>query len=128
MRVQKSHSVYKEQKLVYPRFVEPNQAFTPRQIIDQFSRGEISAKSFEETDIIYDDVYSDDQMVDHTIEFEDQFEAVEFMQTTKVIKSKPNKSKPNKEESNKKEDDPSVKTNAEVGENKDGKGTPGKAD
>lgn len=118
MRVQKSHSVYKEQELVYPRFVEPNQAFTPRQIIDQFSRGEISAKSFEESDAIYDDIYSDDHMVDHTIEFEDQFEAVEFMKTTKVIKSIPKK----------KQDDSSVEADAEGGKNKDIKSTDAEAE
>ena len=110
MRVQKSNSVYREDDLVYPRFVEPNQAFSPRQIIDQFSRGEISAKSFEETDAIYDDVYTDDNMVDNVVEFADYFEAKEFMQTTKVVKSK------------KKKDDSSVKADAEGGSVTDDKG------
>ena len=113
MRVQKSHSVYGEQDIVYPRFVEPNQAFTPRQIIDQFSRGEISAKSFEETDSIYDDSYTDDNMVDNVIEFEDQFEATEFMKTTKVIKFKPKKKK----------DDSSVKADSEGGTISDDEGS-----
>lgn len=52
---------------------EPNQAFTVRQIIEQFARGETTAKAFEPTDDINDQNYSETQLlgvVDDLDEFE----------------------------------------------------------
>lgn len=84
MRKKKSCSNFKQLEIQFPLFTEPNQSFTPRQIIDQFARGECSAHSFEPSDNIDDDSYSDDHMVDHVLEFEDEFSALEYMKTTKV--------------------------------------------
>lgn len=87
--MKKTKSVYRQQlKLDFPLLTEPNQSFTPRQIIDQFSRGELSAKAFEPSDSIDSESYSDDNMVDNIIEFEDEFQAIEFMNTTKVKKKR----------------------------------------
>lgn len=54
-------------------FTEPNQAFSVRQIIEQFARGETTAKTFEPSDDINDTNYSESQMmgiVDNLDEFE----------------------------------------------------------
>lgn len=75
----------------YPLLSEPNQAFTPRQILEQFARNELSAKIFDPSDMIDSDNYSDDQMVDGVVDFEDEFEATQFMKETKVVKDEPKK-------------------------------------
>lgn len=75
----------------YPQITEPNQAFSPRQIVEQFARNELTAKVFEDSDMINSDNYSDDEMVNNTIEFEDEFDALDYMNNTKVVKDEPKK-------------------------------------
>lgn len=62
------------------KITEPNQSFTVRQIIDQFSRGEVMAKYYDPTDEIDDSRYSEEEL-EHTIEFEDEFEAREHLES-----------------------------------------------
>lgn len=69
---------------------EPDEAFTPRQILEQFARGELSVKEFEPTDSIDSLTYSDDQMMD-AIEFEDDFEAAQFLMDSRIEKNESKK-------------------------------------
>lgn len=54
---------------------QPNQAFTPRQILEQFARNEIIPSMNEPSDNIYDDGTNEDALVHDVIEFEDQIDA-----------------------------------------------------
>lgn len=53
----------------------PNQAFTPRQIIEQFARNEVIPSMYTSTDGIDDSSYTDEQLVNDVIEFEDKIDA-----------------------------------------------------
>ena len=53
---------------------QPSQAFTPRQIIEQFARNEVVPTLYEPTDALSDDNVPDDDM-DQMIEFEDKIDA-----------------------------------------------------
>lgn len=55
-------------------FTQPNMAFTPRQIIEQFASGEVVAQDYSPTDDFYDDKYSDDELVGVT-QLDDDFQA-----------------------------------------------------
>lgn len=81
----------------YPLICEPNQAFTPRQIVEQFARQELSANVFDSTDSIDSDSYSDEQMASGVIDFEDEFEAIDYMKNTKVVKDEPKKDESTKD-------------------------------
>lgn len=52
---------------------QPNQAFTVRQILDQFARGEVIPTQFQSTDTLGDDIPDDE--VDNVVEFEDSLDA-----------------------------------------------------
>lgn len=54
---------------------QPNQAFTPRQILEQFARGEIIPSEYSPSDTIDDTSCTEDQLVNDVIEFEDAIEA-----------------------------------------------------
>lgn len=60
-------------------FTEPNQAYSVRQIIDQYSKGELMAKTFNPSDNIDDESYSEEQL-ENVITFEDEFEAFNHLQ------------------------------------------------
>lgn len=65
---------------VNPQITEPSQAFTPRQILDQFARGELSVKTFSPTDGLSEDYYTEDQLLDgDVVSFEDEFEAQDYI-------------------------------------------------
>lgn len=65
---------------VNPQITEPSQAFTPRQILDQFARGELSVKTFSPTDGLSENNYTEDQLLDgDVVSFEDEFEAQDYM-------------------------------------------------
>jgi len=53
---------------------QPNQAFTPRQILEQFARNEVVPSIYEPTDALDDDNVPDDDM-ENMIEFEDKIDA-----------------------------------------------------
>lgn len=55
-------------------FTQPNMAFTPRQIIEQFASGEVIAQENFPTDDFYDDKYSDDELVS-LVQIDDDFQA-----------------------------------------------------
>lgn len=55
---------------------QPNQAFTPRQIIEQFARNELIPTMNHQSDLLTDDNYTEDELLsDDVIEFEDDIEA-----------------------------------------------------
>lgn len=54
---------------------QPNQAFTPRQILEQFARGEVVPSLNEPSDAIVSDGKNDDQLFNDVIEFEDALDA-----------------------------------------------------
>lgn len=54
---------------------QPNQAFTPRQILEQFARGEVVPSEYQPSDTIIDDGTNEDQLVNEVIEFEDKIDA-----------------------------------------------------
>lgn len=59
---------------------QPNQAFTPRQILEQFARNEVVPSYNQSSDLISDDIMSDDQMLDSDlIEFDDPMEAEQHL-------------------------------------------------
>lgn len=68
-------------------FTEPNQSYSVRQIIDQYSRGELMAKTFNPSDNINDMSYSDDEL-EHVIDFEDEFEAFDHLQSNQYKQRK----------------------------------------
>lgn len=57
---------------------QPNQAFTPRQILEQFARNEVIPSYNQSTDMIDDEHFSEEEM-ENIIEFEDQFEAAQHL-------------------------------------------------
>lgn len=58
---------------VGPCLTQPNQAFTVRQIIDQFARGELIPSVYSPTDDLDDSI--DDDRMEEIIEFEDKIDA-----------------------------------------------------
>lgn len=60
-------------------FTEPNQSYTVRQIIDQYSRGELMAKTYNPSDNIDDMNYTEEQL-ENVLTFEDGFEAFNHLQ------------------------------------------------
>lgn len=60
---------------------QPNQAFTPRQILEQFARNEIVPSYNESSDSLSDDNYKDDDLLDgDVVEFDDPMEAQSYIQ------------------------------------------------
>lgn len=60
---------------------QPNQAFTPRQILEQFARNEIVPSYNESSDSLSDDNYKDDDLLDgDVVEFDDAMEAQSYIQ------------------------------------------------
>lgn len=53
---------------------QPNQAFTPREILEQFARNEVVSSVYEPSDSLTDDNVPDSEM-DNIIEFEDKIDA-----------------------------------------------------
>lgn len=92
---------YEDVNVSFPLITEPNQAFTVRQILEQYSRGEVTARITEPSDDINDSNYSDDDMLDKTIDFnDDYFDAAQYMKDTKFVKNEKDKSKPEFDEGN----------------------------
>lgn len=59
---------------------QPNQAFTPRQILEQFARNEVVPSYNQSTDILDDDHYTDDVLLDNELhEFDDPMEAQTYL-------------------------------------------------
>lgn len=59
---------------------QPNQAFTPRQILEQFARNEVVPTMNSSTDALDDSNYSEDELLDSdVIEFEDEIEAQSYL-------------------------------------------------
>lgn len=59
---------------------QPNQAFTPRQILEQFARNEVVPSYNQSTDNLDDDHYNDDDLLDNELhEFEDLMEAQTYL-------------------------------------------------
>lgn len=55
---------------------QPNQAFTPRQIIEQFARNEIVPSMYSPTDSLDDEHFTDEELLsDNVIEFNDKIDA-----------------------------------------------------
>ena len=54
---------------------QPNQSFTIRQIIEQFARNEVIPCTYHESDNINDENFTESQMVNNVIEFEDAIDA-----------------------------------------------------
>lgn len=54
---------------------QPNQAFTPRQILEQFARNEVIPSEYQPSDNIDDSNTSEESMVNDVIEFEDKIDA-----------------------------------------------------
>lgn len=54
---------------------QPNQAFTPRQILEQFARGEVIPSEYHPSDNIDDSTTSEESMINDVIEFEDKIDA-----------------------------------------------------
>ena len=55
---------------------QPNQSFTPRQILEQFARGEVIPCEYHDSDNIDDAHFSEEQLIsDDVIEFEDRIDA-----------------------------------------------------
>lgn len=67
-----SHQHYKVPYLL--NFTQPNMAFTPRQIIEQFASGEVIARENTPTDEFYDDKFTDDELAS-LVQIEDDFQA-----------------------------------------------------
>lgn len=74
-----------EKPSVNPLITEPNQFFTPRQIIEQFARGELTAKTFTPTDNLSEENFTEDELLDKPIiSFEDEFDAKTFMEDLRL--------------------------------------------
>lgn len=59
---------------------QPNQAFTPRQILEQFARNEVVPTFNQSSDSLDDSNYSDDQLLDSELhEFDDSMEAETYL-------------------------------------------------
>lgn len=59
---------------------QPNQAFTPRQILEQFARNEVVPTMNQSTDALDDSNYSEDELLESdVIEFEDEIEAQSYI-------------------------------------------------
>lgn len=58
---------------------QPNEAFTPRQILEQFARGEVLPSQYSPSDSINDVNFSDDQLINDVIEFDDEFDAQQHL-------------------------------------------------
>lgn len=54
---------------------QPNQAFTPRQILEQFARGEVVPSEFRPSDNIDESNTSEESLINDVIEFEDKIDA-----------------------------------------------------
>lgn len=78
---------------VGPVIAQPNQAFTVRQIIDQYARGEVIPTMFESTDTLSDDI--DDDAMEDIIEFEDKIDAEAHLLANqyKLFENEPESSK-----------------------------------
>lgn len=60
---------------------QPNQAFTPRQILEQFARNEVVPIYNESSDSLTDENYDDDTLLDSELhEFDDAMEAQTYIE------------------------------------------------
>lgn len=67
---------YTEGELSQIQLTQPNQAFTPRQILEQFARHEIVPSFNKSSDLLDEDHFSENDLLsDNVIEFDDDIEA-----------------------------------------------------
>lgn len=67
---------YTDGELSQIQLTQPNQAFTPRQILEQFARNEVVPTFNQSSDLLDDEHYKEDDLLsDNVIEFEDDIEA-----------------------------------------------------